>query len=569
MTQTQGSIYSWGRNYEGQLGDGTTMSTSAASGSHTAVPAVGNHQFISVVGGKRHSLGLKADGSIWSYGDNSYGQLGDGSLIGKSSPISVPTNTKFVEIAPASDHNLAIDDNSDIHSWGRNDYGQLGLGTVSTSGTSPEQIAFVGGIEFTQYFTNGVHWICLSNCTWDGDSYNESGPGLNVRPVTGTWYVDFRPDYIRVTVDSSYTFKLNDNTGTSVVNLAVTPGVNVLPITWQGNDLGPSVPAGYVARISNASGDIENIEFGFISGIGIKKFSTVSTGLDHSLAIDDDGIVWAWGRNQSGQLGDGTQVDKSLPITVAGLPSKRFTRVTGGAEHSCAMTIDGDIWSWGDNTYTQSAPASATNPVLTPTNIISGGYRDIDAGGYHNIALRDDLRPFCWGRNDSGQLGDNTTDDKSEPTLVNGNHKFIDISGGEFHNFALKADGTICTWGEAHWGKLLYPLDTVPTTAAQSTPQCGTPVPAEICTWQLPNNGNYEHAFVLKCGSSWEAWSWGCNVNGKLGDGTTTNQSVPQSVLGDIKWIDLSGGEEFSLGLDENGKLWAWGDDSLGQLGDG
>jgi len=119
-----------------------------------------------------------------------------------------------------------------------------------------------GDTVFTQYFTNGTHWTCLSNCTWDGDSYNESGPGMNIRPVAGSWYVGFRPDYIRVTVDSSYTFTLRDNTGATIVNLPVTSGVNTLPITWQGNDLGPSESPSYLARISNASGSITNIEFG-------------------------------------------------------------------------------------------------------------------------------------------------------------------------------------------------------------------------------------------------------------------------------------------------------------------
>jgi hypothetical protein len=195
-----------------------------------------------------------------------------------------------------------------------------------------------GDTEYTQYF-GLTYWACLANCTWDGDSYNESGPGMSIVPVTGSWYIGFRPDYIRVTVDSSYTFNLRDNTGANVVNLPVTPGVNTLPITWQGNDLGPSESPSYLGRISNASGEISNIEFGS-AGVGTDE-SAKATGTDNwsftvPLILGDTTVDVTGSNTYSLSGSDSIVVTRTTPLNPV-VTITTETSVTTASE----ITIDG------------------------------------------------------------------------------------------------------------------------------------------------------------------------------------------------------------------------------------
>ena len=215
--------------------------------------------------------------------------------------------------------------------------------------------------------------------------------------------------------------------------------------------------------------------------------------------------------------------------------------------------------SWNLNIIWSINPKFSTSPVSA-----AGQFFDIDAGGYHTLALKENNQAWAWGRNDLGQLGDNSLTNKSSPVSVYTTHKFVDISAGEQHSLAMKADGTICTWGAGDWGKLLWTEDENP----RSTPTCGV-IGGILCVPFLPNTGNYAHSTYMECGTQFIAWTWGCNTDGKLGDGTITNRSTPTQVIGNKKWIDMSGGGDFTIAIDQDGHLYAWGDDSKGQLGDG
>ena len=178
--------------------------------------------------------------------------------------------------------------------------------------------------------------------------------------------------------------------------------------------------------------------------------------------------------------------------------------------------------------------------------------------------MKENNRSWSWGRNDLGQLVDNSLTNRPAPVSAYTTHKFVDISAGENHSWAMKADGTICTWGAGNWGKLLFNEDDNP----RSTPTCGV-IEGLVCVPFLPNTGNFAHSTFMECIGSYIAWTWGCNVDGKLGDGSISNRSTPVQVIGNKRWLDMSGGGDFTIAIDDEGRIWAWGDDSLGQLGDG
>jgi len=248
----------------------------------------------------------------------------------------------------------------------------------------------------------------------------------------------------------------------------------------------------------------------------------------------------------------------------------------GGQSGTVAIDDTGQVWGWGhwssvgDNTTTQrTSPTKTSLATITPEtfktpSLVTSGAIDLDAGGYHNIILKENARAWSWGRNDLGQLGDNSLTDKFAPVSAYTTNKFVDISAGEQHSWAMKADGTICTWGAGNWGKLLWNEDENP----RSTPVCGT-IEGIACVPFLPNTGNFAHSTYMQCGSQFIAWTWGCNTDGKLGDGSISNKSTPVQVIGNKRWIDMSGGGDFTIAIDNDGCIWSWGDDSKGQLGDG
>ena len=151
--------------------------------------------------------------------------------------------------------------------------------------------------------------------------------------------------------------------------------------------------------------------------VQIKKdatFTQVTGGYVHSLALDSDGHLWAWGYNGKGQLGDGTTDNKSTPTQIQ--PDTTFTQVAAGVRHSLALDSDGHLWAWGETGDGQ----------ITPTQIQPDTtFTQVAAGGFHSLALDSDGHLWAWGYNSNGQLGDGTTNNKSTPVTVSGGHVWM------------------------------------------------------------------------------------------------------------------------------------------------
>ncbi|MBW8050104.1 MAG: T9SS type A sorting domain-containing protein [Cytophagales bacterium] len=185
---------------------------------------------------------------------------------------------------------------------------------------------------------------------------------------------------------------------------------------------------------------------------GLLNITAIATGYNHTLVVKDDGTAWAWGGNNVGQLGDSTTTSSSTPVQVAG-GINNFIAVAGGNWHSIALRSDSTVWAWGRNNYGQLGDGTTTNrttPVQVAglSNIIA-----IAAGAEHSLALKNDGTVWTWGWNQYGQLGNGTTSQiNSNPIQVFSNSTAI--AAGTFFSMALRIDSTVWTWGWGSYGAL-------------------------------------------------------------------------------------------------------------------
>jgi alpha-tubulin suppressor-like RCC1 family protein len=320
---------------------------------------------------------------------------------------------------------------------------------------------------------------------------------------------------------------------------------------------------------------------------GLTTVTAIAGGVAHSLALNSDGTVWAWGTGASGQLGDGNFYSFPIfgvatPVQVHGLTS--VTAIAGGESHSLALKSDGTVWAWGSggggrlgdgNFYTTGNPG-----VATPVHVINlTSVTAIAAGGEHSLALKSDGTVWAWGGGHNGQLGDgnfytNLADGYggvATPVQVSGLTSVTAIAGGGEHSLALKSDGTVWAWG---WGRVGQLGDgNFYTTGKEGV---ATPIQVSglssvvaIAASRVTGLGN---SLALK--SDGTVWTWGYGYFGELGDGnfyTTGNQGVaaPVQVIGLSAAVAIDGGSFHSLALKSDGTAWAWGAGYAGQLGDG
>jgi alpha-tubulin suppressor-like RCC1 family protein len=200
----------------------------------------------------------------------------------------------------------------------------------------------------------------------------------------------------------------------------------------------------------------------------------VSAGHEHVCARKVDGTVWCWGRNEGGQLGDGTTDGvpclgwkcRPSPVQVAGLDL--VVKIAAGGFHTCAIRVGPTLWCWGDNSGGQlgvgPSPVTAATPVQVP---LPGGVTEVAAGHLHTCARLGDGTLWCWGYNGSGQVGDGTTDNRFIPVQIDTAGKSVThVSTGDSHTCARTVDGTLLCWGE----RLYWEAGDGAGSAARLTP---------------------------------------------------------------------------------------------------
>ena len=332
-----------------------------------------------------------------------------------------------------------------------------------------------------------------------------------------------------------------------------------------------------------------------------------------SLAVGSDGNAYAWGNNNDGQLGNGTRDDKHAPVmvktpdrsTYPDLPADfTYVQVSAGYFHSLAVGSDGNAWAWGYNgsgqlgdgtTIERHTPVRVKTPdrKTYPDLPADFTYLQVSAGGSHSLALGSDGNVYAWGYNGDGQLGDGTSasnrytpvrvktpDRKTYPDLPK-DFTYLQVSAGWDHSLAIGSDGNVYAWGNNNIGQ----LGDGTTTDRHAPVRVKTPdrktypdLPADFTYLQVSTG--WDHSLAI--GSDGNAWAWGCNWYGNLGNNTASGYSdtnpVPMRVRDPASPTDtskglqaaqVSAGNHHSLAVGSDGNAWAWGSNSYGQLGDG
>jgi len=335
-----GGVECWGDNAFGELGNGTTTDSS------TPVPVTGlSSGVVAISAGAYHSCALTSGGGVECWGGNGWGELGDGTTTDSSTPVPVTgLSSGVVAISARDNHTCALTSGGGVECWGYNGNGQLGDGTTTDSSTPVPVTGLSSGVD--QISAGFLHTCALTSgggveC-WGDNTYGELGDGSYTSS----------PTPIAVAGLSSGATAVSAATGGYTCALAGEDGAEC----W-----------GY-----NGDGELGN---GTLTGspipVGVSGLSSgvaaISPGQSHTCALISTGGVECWGDNSSGQLGDGTTTNSTTPVDVNGL-SSGANAVSAGNEHSCALLIGGAVRCWGNNTYGQLGDGTTTDSS-TPVNV--------------------------------------------------------------------------------------------------------------------------------------------------------------------------------------------------------
>ena len=308
-------------------------------------------------------------------------------------------------------------------------------------------------------------------------------------------------------------------------------------------------------------------------------FTTIAAGEHHSVALDDDGNPWAWGQDDVGQLGNGEpNTNKNTPVRVTMPDRVTFTTIAAGNDHTLAIDESGAAWAWGENGLGQLGTGDSGIPIGEPHNIrvspvsvvMPTGVRftALGAGQSHSVALDEDGNAWTWGDNGASQLGNGEagwSEATPTPVVMPDGVTFSKISVGTVHSLALDEDGNAWAWGSDFSGQ----LGDGGTNADQATP---VPVVMPDGTRFTAIYAGGFHSLALD--QDGNAWTWGDNGMCQLGINESTQKPpvttpTPVAVPDGVRFTSIYAGGYHSLALDEDGNLWAWGSDYSGQLGDG
>ncbi|RVT75736.1 HYR domain-containing protein [Flavobacterium sufflavum] len=341
----------------------------------------------SIAAGMFHTVGVKLDGTLWTWGFNSQGQLGDGTTTDRNSPVKIGTDTNWKNVSAGDFHTVAIKTDGTIWTWGGNTNGQLGDGN-NASMNIPTQI----GTENNWKTINaGIHHTVATKSdgtlwTWGFNTNGQLGDGTNINKNTPT----------QVGTDTNW----KDAAG----GYLFTIGIKNDGTLWEWGTLFEGQPNTTIPIQIGSAND----------------WLKIAAGDRHIVGIQSNGTLWALGLNSSGQLGDGTTTNNTL-LTQIGIDTSWKT-ISAGYQHTFGIKSDGTLWGWGFNSYGQLGNGINDNSNVPFQIDLSTNWKDVAAGFLHSAGIKSDSMEFCSsGYNGYGQLGDGTTINKNNFVCSVGN----------------------------------------------------------------------------------------------------------------------------------------------------
>jgi len=267
--------------------------------------------------------------------------------------------------------------------------------------------------------------------------------------------------------------------------------------------------------------------------------------------IKDDNKIWCWGQNSDGTLGDNTVANKSSPIIIAG--DMNWSMVTGGFNHTLAITTDGKLFAWGKNNKGQLGlldKVHRSSPVQISSDITSWSY--VSAGYQFSAGIRTDGSLWVWGENSLGNLGIGDIVLRSSPTVVPGGTSWKQVGCSMASMSAIRSDDTLHTWGSNNYCALASGSSVFADSRSSPEQVFGGG------TWSKIGPSFYTTAAIKSDGS---LWSWGYNVYGSVGNNTSGDSvSIPtQEITLSTNWTKISGGLASTVAIKSDGTLWNWG----------
>jgi len=574
--KSDGTVWAWGYNELGQLGIG--------SYTDSAIPVqINSMSFITqIAAGDAHGLALKTNGIVYSWGYNGYGQLGvdDIDIEMDADPSAVMEVSDTVQISALLSNSMALEEDGSVWSWGAGESGQLGTGNYDDCYCAEQVVAVydiekivVGGSFAMALCDDGTVWSWGSNTCGklgSGSEYDEEPYPVKITTLNSIADISAGYDHAAAVKYSGevWTWGCNDNGELGNGSYFE----ESRPIQVNGiYDVEMVICANELSFVKTENGDLfgwgtnESIISGLFDGkpyIRVNPESTVlsndfvevASGSTFSIGLKSDGTVWAWGINNFGQLGNGTNIDSSQPVQVMNLAN--VVDVDAGNLHALALRSDGTVWAWGNNDYGQLGDGSF-DEQRSPVQVEAlSDVVQVEAGESHSLALISDGTVYAWGRNNHGQLGDGSKTDSEVPIQTDTLTSISYISAGTYHNLAVKSNGRVYAWGENGYGQL----------GNGSTADKSSPVSVTLLTSVSKVAAGYAHSLALKTDGS--VYAWGDNSLGQGGFGSTTKKylALKLSELSDISQIAV--GEYHSMALTSDGLVYVWGTNEWGQLGD-
>lgn len=589
---TDGTAWAAGDNVHGQLGDGTTTRRRSPVRVFPPVLALTDTPadpvtVTAVSAGHGHSLFLLSDGTAWTAGLNSQGQLGDGSTTNRNAPVQVLSGVRA--IAAGGMHSLFLKTDGTVWACGSHALGQLGVGTITPTPTprntvrTPVQISALTDVSaiyagaYVSFFlkTDATLWATGTN-TVGQLGITASSPSGTTTPLqvltniaavaTGLDHTLFlKTDGTLWSVGKNHSGQLGTGTTAPLTSPQHTmTGVRSIA-AGRAHSLVVKTDGSIHVFGANDFGQLgDGSDSGFLVPTPLfEGYSAISAGGFHTLLLRPDGQAFATGANSFGQLGDSTTEDRAAPVPVL----SEVAAVAAGDSHSVFLKTDGTVWICGLNT----SPSGSTIFSSTPAQVMSD-VAAIAAGSEHSLFLKNDGSVTTYGRfsvsginitaiSASGRRSlllktDGTVLGYKGESPILYQPSFTNIAAiacGSDHDLFLKTDGTVWASGSNAYG--LAPASTATTLET----------PVQIFTGVRAIAAGSYHNLYLKTDDS--VWASGLAYHGQLGTGLTTVPAAPVRIAEGIERI--SAGFAHSLLLTKTGVILGMGDNSRGQLGTG
>jgi len=559
-----GAVLCWGQNDYGQLGDGTNTSSNVPL---KMSASSFDEKVVAISAGRFHACAIDETGTAYCWGNNNNGKLGIGSTTSSYTPQKLTFSSPVLDISAGEYHSCAILSNDDLYCWGRNLNGQLGDGTkterhspvkVDLSDEVPTEVSV--GQKHTCVNTESDKTFCWGHPTYDGNSTTTTG--------TSIMGVD----------DDSVDGLVSINSGNH--------GSCSLTDTGEVDCWGE----GLYGQLGDGTNDDSDTPVStLITGV-----VEIAVGTRHACSIDSDGDLGCWGRGSGGQLGDGTTDDSNTTVWESTGSVWRhadgpaiFNSTADWTSSNSLLTrsvvwgdVDGDgdldlavgNYNGNNEVYFNSGTALAATPAWTSSNSLNTrtiAFGDVDGDGDLDLAVGNNIdinEVYLNQLNDGGAGADGLPDiDIGGPSDSDSGGK--NLATGYSHNCAIQKNQTISCWGSNQYGQLgseQYDFYEYNSPLYDVDLPQGT-VPISVTA------GEYFTCAILS-GSSTDVYCWGRGEYGRLGNGDDSDSSIPEDKVelpGGAYPVDVSSGFQHSCLVSQDGDVYCWGSNSHGQLGNG